>query len=112
MKITHVIESCGGSADFVLYLVKYLPNHEHTIIHSDRTFGSKLEEIKSDFPQTNFLRWNHAQREVRLALDFKASVALYRLLNQNSSDVIHVHSSKAGFLGRLVCFFLRKKNVI
>ena len=112
MKITHVIESSGGSADFVLYLVKYLPNHEHTIIHSDRTFGNKLEEVKSNFPTTNFLRWNYAQREVRLRLDLKASIWLFRLLKLNNSDVIHVHSSKAGFLGRLVCFFLGKKNVI
>lgn len=112
MKITHVIESSGGSADFVLYLVQYLPEHEHTILHSDRTFGNRLDEVKKRFQTTRFIHWKHAQREVRVLSDLKACIDLYKKLRRDAPDAIHVHSSKAGFLGRLVCFFLRKKNVI
>lgn len=112
MKITHVIESSGGSADFVLYIVKHLLHHHHTIIYSDRTFGGKTEEVKKTFNTVLFLHWKYAQREINILSDIKATVALYKLLKATESDVIHVHSSKAGFLGRLVCFFLRKNKVI
>jgi glycosyltransferase involved in cell wall biosynthesis len=116
MKVTHIIESTGGSADFMLYLVKYLPQHSHTIIYGDRTFvafGSKHENIKSDYPHVNFIYWKYIKREVNILKDIKASWALFEVLIKLESDVIHLHSSKAGFIGRLVCFFLRKKgNVI
>jgi glycosyltransferase involved in cell wall biosynthesis len=112
MKITHIIESSGGSADFVLNLVEHLPHHEHTVIHSQRTFGSRLEEVKMNHRATQFIYWNDAQREIKLWLDLRASLSLFKILKVDASDAIHLHSSKAGFLGRIVCFLLRKKNVI
>jgi glycosyltransferase involved in cell wall biosynthesis len=112
MKIVHVIESGGGSADFVLYLIKYLPQHHHTVIYGDRTFGNRLDDIKQSFAKTEFYKWKNVQREIKLGQDVKATRSLYRLLKKIEADVIHLHSSKAGFIGRFVAFFLRKENVI
>ncbi len=112
MIITHIIESGGGSADFVLYLVKYLPQHRHVIIYGDRTFGDRINEVKQKYTNATFYQWEHVQREISLLKDINATFYLYRLIKNVESDVIHVHSSKAGFLGRLVCYFLGRKNVI
>ncbi|MCE2894900.1 MAG: glycosyltransferase [Flammeovirgaceae bacterium] len=112
MKIIHIIESSGGSADFVLYLIKYLPAHDHTVIYGERTFGNRFSEVKNANSSVDFLFWNHVQREVKIYKDFKAAISLYRLLKKVESNAIHLHSSKAGFLGRVVCFFMGKKNVI
>ena len=112
MTILHIIESSGGSADFVLYLNKYLPEHHHQVVYSDRTFANRFEQIKAAYPNASFYCWKDIQREVRLIKDIKASFNLYRILKNLPSDAIHLHSSKAGFLGRLVCFIQRRKNVI
>jgi glycosyltransferase involved in cell wall biosynthesis len=112
MKITHVIESGGGSADFVLYLVKYLPHHHHTIIYGERTFGKRINEVKQTYTNATFYSWNYVQREIGLLKDIKATISLFKLLKNIEGDVVHVHSSKAGFLGRFVCYFLGKRNVI
>lgn len=112
MKITHIIESGGGSADFVLYLVKYLPHHHHTIIYGERTFGKRINEVQKAYANATFYPWNDVQREISLIKDIKATISLFRLIKKIKCDVVHVHSAKAGFLGRLVCYFLGKKNVI
>jgi glycosyltransferase involved in cell wall biosynthesis len=44
--------------------------------------------------------------------DIKAISSLYSLIKNIECDAVHLHSSKAGFLGRFVCYFLGKKNVI
>ncbi len=112
MKITHVIESSGGSADFVLSLVKNITQHEHQIIYGERTFGNKLDQVKSTYSGATFFYWKYIQREIRIIADIKATISLYKLLRKIDSDVIHLHSSKAGFIGRLVCYLQRKNNVV
>lgn len=112
MTIAHIIESGGGSADFLLYLVKYLPQHHHIVIYGERTFGNRISEVKQTFTNATFYPWNYVQREISMTKDFKAAVSLYRIIKKSEFDAIHLHSSKAGFLGRFVCYFLGKKNVI
>ncbi len=111
MTITHIIESGGGSADFVLYLVKYLPQHHHHIIYGERAFV-RINEVKQTYTNVTFYQWKNVQREIGLLKDIKATISLLGLIKKIECDAIHLHSSKAGFLGRFVCFFLGKKNVI
>lgn len=67
------------------------------------------EEVILDFPTDNvyFIRWHSAQREIRPVKDWRAFVELLgilrRLKAQQGIDVVHLHSSKSGFLGRLAC---------
>lgn len=112
MRILHIIESSGGSADFVLSLIQYIPNYQHTVIYGDRTFEGRFLVTKEKFPTAKFIHWKFAQREIRLWADIQALIYLYGLLKRTPCDVIHLHSSKAGFLGRFVCFLLNKKRVI
>ncbi len=46
-------------------------------------------------------------RSVRLRDDWAAFVGLYRRLKTLRPDVVHTHTAKAGFLGRLACRLLR-----
>jgi glycosyltransferase involved in cell wall biosynthesis len=115
MKVTHVIESTGGSLDFVLYLVKYIPEHEHVLVYGRRTFlafGGRYDDIKTNYPNLKLIYWDYAQREINLLKDILAWYTLFRILRKAKPDVVHLHSSKAGFIGRLVCFALRSKNVL
>jgi len=40
-------------------------------------------------------------RRIRPREDFRALIALYRLFKKERPDVVHTHTSKAGFIGRL-----------
>lgn len=41
-------------------------------------------------------------REIRWMDDLKAAIALLRLIQQVKPDILHLHASKAGFLGRVL----------
>jgi len=44
--------------------------------------------------------------------DFRALVALVRLLRRERFDLVHTHTAKAGFLGRLACWMARVPTVV
>lgn len=112
MKIVHVSEAFGGGIiDFIFHLTSELKNHQHTIIYTNR-FES-IGYIKERFDENvRFIEWNQAQREINLFNDITAAYYLYRFLKNIDYDVIHLHSSKAGFLGRIVGLFLKNKKII
>lgn len=117
MKILHIIESDGGSFDFIYLIAKYLPQHHHIVICGERAFSAykKLEcEFGNSFPENmEAVYWEHAQREIKIFADVKALSQLIKVLrNQSDANVVHLHSSKAGFLGRAACFILGIRKVV
>lgn len=119
MKIVHVAEAfAGGIVVFVKSLVENLPEDEHIIVHGEREHVTRFTDIRKQFARTNarFVRWHSAQRSISLNKDFAAFFELYRILKrlkkQHQIDAVHLHSSKSGFIGRIVCKLLRINNVI
>lgn len=119
MKIVHVAEAfAGGIVVFVKSLVENLPEDEHIIVHGERAHVTRFTDIRKRFARTNarFVRWHSAQRSISLIKDFAAFLELYRILKrlkkQHQIDAVHLHSSKSGFIGRIVCKFLKINNVI
>ncbi|HWB94929.1 MAG TPA: glycosyltransferase, partial [Puia sp.] len=110
MKIVHIVEPfASGIATFIRSLVEGLREDTHIIIHGERSQVMGCEEIMLDFPMDNvhFIRWHSAQREIRPIKDLRAFLELLRILRRlkkySEIDVVHLHSSKSGFLGRLAC---------
>lgn len=116
MKVVHVVEPfAAGVATFIRYLVQRMPYDKHVIIHGERPEYNTACEIKTSFPQqnVNFLPWKGVRRQLSIVQDFRSLISLYRILKRiKDVDVVHLHSSKAGFLGRIVCTILGFKNVI
>jgi len=119
MKIVHVAEAfAGGIVVFVKSLVENLSNDEHIIVHGERAHVTSFTDIRKQFARTNarFVRWHSAQRSIHPAKDFAAFLELYRVLKrlkkQHQIDAVHLHSSKSGFIGRMVCKMLGINNVI
>jgi glycosyltransferase involved in cell wall biosynthesis len=110
--IVHVVESFGsGIIEFILQLTNELPHYKHTIIYSLREIP--FEDIRPRFSSdVEFHKWNNAQRNISIKYDLLAFLELKKLFKSlESPDIIHLHSSKAGFLGRLL-FMGAKKKVI
>jgi glycosyltransferase involved in cell wall biosynthesis len=113
MKIVHIVEPlAGGIVTFLQSLVENLHEDFHIIIHGERKQVTPFSEVKTQFayPNVKFLRWKSAQRSLRLKADIAAAIELYvilkRLKKNGSLDIVHLHSSKGGFIGRVVCRLL------
>lgn len=102
MKIVHIVESfAGGVFDFLVDLTNGMPENEFIIIYGEREHTP--ENFEKHFPQsTQYFAWKDATREINPKKDLLAFVQIVKLLKPlNDVDVIHLHSSKAGFLGRI-----------
>ena len=107
MKIVHVIESfAGGSFDFLIDLIKGMPDYHHVVLHGWRE--NTPAEFSSYFPKTvTFINWKSVSREINPIKDLKALKELLIVLNDHrNTNIIHLHSSKAGFLGRAAARYL------
>ncbi|MDB3887368.1 glycosyltransferase [bacterium] len=104
MKIVHVVEPFAtGINTFIYELVFGLDNDEHIIIHGERKDTRNIDLIKKEYQgKAQFIKWKNAQRDVSFLSDFKATLELYNLLKDIDFDIIHLHSSKAGVLGRII----------
>jgi glycosyltransferase involved in cell wall biosynthesis len=119
MTIVHVVEPfAAGIAVFVKSLTEMMPEDVHIIIHGERKEEMAASEVKKIFPQKNirFIKWRSAQRAVNPLKDFMAFSELYKILRRlkkiNLVDVVHLHSSKSGLLGRAACCMAAIENVV
>ena len=122
MTILHVLEPFAtGVTTAVSSITGELPDYKHLVIHGSRNWTESTEKVKLRFPPgVSFIEWKNAVREISAAKDWKALRELIAVLkpyapkNAKNSEpvVVHLHSSKAGFLGRLACRVLGIKAVI
>ena len=120
MTILHVLEPfASGITTAVSSIVRELPDFTHIVIHGSRNWTESTDKVKQRFPPgITFIGWKNAGREINAVKDWKALWELAAILkpyaprNFKSGQVaVHLHSSKAGFLGRLACRVLGIKTV-
>lgn len=107
MKIVHVTEClAGGVLTFLVNLTSQLDKEEHIIIYGKRdNIPDNVEALFSK--NVSLIYWKHAQREIRPKQDFLAFMELlHRLKNIAHIDILQLHSSKAGVLGRVAARIL------
>ncbi|GAA4298947.1 glycosyltransferase [Nibribacter koreensis] len=119
MRIIHIAETLGsGLLEYVIQITRHLPEDEHIVVFGNalegrRATASVLQEFKAKFPLPNvqLRQWEEVQREVKPIPDLKSIWSLRKLLKElGPFDVVHLHSSKAGFIGRLLFFVTRRKE--
>lgn len=112
MKILHVVESFfGGVYDFIKDFTEITTEYQHTILYGKRE-GLK-EKFENDFKENiDFILWKNAKREISIKNDFLALKKLLNLLKKENFDIIHLHSSKAGFLGRIAARVYNQQNKV
>jgi len=116
--ILHVLEPfASGVTSAVSSIAGELKDFSHIVIHGSRNWTESTEKVKKRFPsEVKFIEWKNAVREISISKDLKALNELIKILKpykkQKDNIVVHLHSSKAGFLGRIACRMLKIKNVI
>lgn len=82
---------------------------ETTIIYSSNRNGVSVQKVNAEFSNGVKLINLNMLREISLFQDYKAVLELRLELKKINPDIIHLHSSKAGVLGRIAAFLLFKK---
>ncbi len=114
MRILHVVEPfSSGITTFIINLSSQLKSENHVVFHGSRATADTISDVRGRFDaDVKFVLWDSVQREINPFKDIIALFDLIKFLRNEKFDTIHLHSSKAGFLGRIACFILRIKNVI
>lgn len=103
-KVLEILEATtGGTRRHLQYLLRNidLERFEVTFAYSDRRDAFFSKDLETYAARGIHLVEIPMRREIRPVEDFIALVRLMKLIRQQQYDVIHAHSSKAGFLGRL-----------
>lgn len=113
MKILHVVEAFGGG---VFECLVALANHQAknpwarvSIAYSIRAETPEAFRNRFD-PAVEFISLGMT-REINPRQDLAAAYALARLYRRMRPDVVHMHSSKAGVLGRAAGFLTRQRGM-
>lgn len=101
-KILHIVEAFGGGVFTMLSdLCGYLDNNfEVVIAYSIRK--QTPTNFTEYFPKNvKFVKVNNFTRNINPLKDIRALMEIRRIVKIENPDVIHLHSSKAGILGRI-----------
>lgn len=102
-KILHIVEAMGGGVfTFLVELTNNLSeDYDVTVAFGIR---SETPDNYADYfnDKVNLIRVNNFERSVNPLKDLKAYFELQKIINNVHPDIIHLHSSKAGAIGRMM----------
>ena len=89
----------GGAQSVVVQLANALCHEHDVVLVAGDGVGKMWELVDSSVTRIDC---PHLQKSLSLKSDLLAAIALRRIYRKHRPDVIHLHSSKAGALGRIV----------
>jgi len=101
-KVLHIVEAFGaGVFSFLVDLIKYTKeDFDITVAYGIRKeTAENFEEYFSD--NVRLIKVENFTREINPKKDFKAVTEIKKIIKELNPDIIHLHSSKAGIIGRL-----------
>lgn len=113
MRIMHITEALGGGVLNIIHqLASLQSNDDHNVIivHSRRSDTPKPDELAMLFPQPVKCIELSMETSISPLRDLNGLIAIIKLINKEAPDVVHLHSSKAGVLGRLACKIIGRSN--
>jgi hypothetical protein len=111
VKSSSVVEALAGGVNTYLHDLSHffgdeqiIKNIQTTIIYSSNREQVDRDQIKKEFSKNVQLIELNMQREIKLLQDAQSIFKLHKILLDIAPDVIHLHSSKAGIIGRFAHF--------
>lgn len=116
MKILHIITRLdrGGSAEVVLNLVSGLKEKGHDVFLAVGPTVEPQADIKLFSKNTNITvsYIKSLRRDINPFWDIPAFFEILKLIKKIKPDILHTHTSKAGFLGRIAGRLAGVKTVV
>ena len=115
LKIAHVITRMdwGGAPDIVRILCEFLETSYEVklIIGPSKHLTEKTRLFLQKFRE-NVIIVPYLKREINPLLDLLALVKLLLIFKKEKFDIVHTHTAKAGFLGRIASWFAGIPRII
>jgi len=109
-KIVHIARPIAGVGVYVDLLINHIDDtrFKNFLIsnHRDKNF----EVITGSLKNTSQFHVN-LKREINIIKDIKCLLDIIKLIREINPDIIHCHSAKAGFLGRIAGAYLKIPTV-
>ncbi|QZY55342.1 glycosyltransferase family 4 protein [Crassaminicella profunda] len=103
MKILHITQgTIGGTLEYLKLLLIRLNKkgiHSQLICPSYGPMKKDIENLGIKVYEVDM------KREISLFADIKSMIYILKIIKTQNYDIVHLHSSKAGALGRIICFF-------
>jgi glycosyltransferase involved in cell wall biosynthesis len=101
MKIFQIVtlSELGGAQSVVINLSNALSKEHEVIVIAGEGDGKMFQMLKDD---VKHIKLNSLKRKISLINEIRTIRSFYQLYLEYRPDIIHLHSSKAGILGRLV----------
>jgi|SRR5579863_761472 glycosyltransferase involved in cell wall biosynthesis len=111
MKILYVItrSECGGAQVHLADLLTSLPREFEPVVATGERDGFLLERARSLGIRVRII--SHLTQRVNPVKDLLALGELVKVIREESPDLVHAHTSKAGLLARLAAAVTRKPAV-
>lgn len=102
MKILHIVEAFGGGVyTFMEALLKQTSEEFEIVVAYAIRPQTPADFLERFDKKIKFIEVKHFQRSINPFNDVAAGFELRKIVKEEKPDVIHLHSAKAGFLGRV-----------
>lgn len=111
IKILYILEATsGGTQKHVIDIAKKIDKSEFKIdlVYSTKRNKNFAPLSKDIFNETYGLPISRTGS----FSDIRNIIKIKNIINQNNYDIVHCHSTKAGFVGRLAAYFSKHPNVV
>lgn len=109
IKVIHIAQSAGGVAEYIKDLLRYLDKEKYENILIVSNDYVNQNEINENCKKVFFV---DMIREIALKKDILAILKIRKIIKQEKPDILYLHSSKAGALGRIATLFCRKIKIV
>lgn len=97
IKVLHVVEAAGGVDVYLKMLLNFLDQKQYThiLVCSKDYIQKDYESLVDQFIMVDITH------DINLLLDLKAIFQIRKIISIQSPDIVYLHSSKAGAIGRI-----------
>lgn len=107
MKVLHVGQMIGGLGIYIRNTVTYISDEfEFVIVHGEADNSKPVMKDGKAVKEYTISLY----RELNPLKDLKGLIQVIRIIHKEKPDVIHCHSAKGGFIGRMAGFLTRTKT--
>lgn len=108
-KILHIARPLSGVGVYVSLLTKHIDNDKFINIIACNKLDNNIlitNSIGEKIQHFNI----PLKREISFLSDLKCIIELIKIIKKQNPDILHCHSAKAGIIGRIVGFLLKRKT--
>lgn len=109
-KIIHIAQSAGGVSEYIYMLLNNISKYkyEHILIASE----DYKEQERRFTGLVSKMYFVPMKREINIKNDIDSILKVRKILKKEKPNIVYLHSSKAGAIGRISLLFNRKIKII